>query len=64
MTPVEFIIKEIKEEIQRVSELEEERLKCKDYAGALRRESEREAYLRAHSIACIALGMERKEESV
>ena len=43
---IENIKKEIKEEIVRLEKLEKKRVDCKDYAGALRRESEREACIR------------------
>ena len=61
MTPMEFLMQEIKEEIKRLEDLEEERLRCHDYAGALRRQSEREACLRIWNIACVAYDRDKKE---
>lgn len=54
MTKIEFIKEQIKEEIERLDKLEEERLLCKDYAGALKMESKREGCLRIWQIICCA----------
>ena len=50
----EFIKKEINNEINRLEQLESERLSCEDYAGALCCKSERQACLKIWNIVCIA----------
>ena len=62
MTKIELIKQQIKEEITRLEKLEKERVLCKDYSGALRREAEREACMRIFSMVCGAEDMTTLED--
>lgn len=59
MDSIEFIKQEIKDEIARLEKLEQERLKIKDYAGALERSSEREGIMRVWQIVCNSQSFEK-----
>jgi hypothetical protein len=52
MEQIEFIKAEIKDELERAKERLEDRVMAKDYAGALKKEGEIEALMRAWNIVC------------
>ena len=63
MTRIEYIKTELKEEMMRTRALIDERVRAKDWAGALRREAETEALMRAWTIVCSSVEIKKKRRT-